>query len=105
MRRHSANELIYTANILGPDGTTAVASGVPCGVEDLAGRRLEQAQLIASETSHMILMRTPDTAALTDSSYIACDGNVYVVDYRQDPRSPRPKMWTEVYCHLERAGL
>lgn len=104
MRGHSANELIYDADILGPDGTTVLASGVACGVSDLSGRRLEQAQLVSAETTHMILMRTADTETLTDSGYVFCDGVLYIVDYHQDPRSPRPKMWLEIYGHVERAG-
>jgi hypothetical protein len=105
MREHTANELIYSADILGPDCVTVLTSGIACAVEDLAGRRLEQAQLISAETSHMILMRTPDAGTLTDAGYISCDGSIYVVDYRQDRRTPRPKMWTEIYCHVLRAGL
>lgn len=104
MRNHTANQLEYQGNILGPDGSTVLVSGVACGVEDLSGRRLEQAQLIAAETSHMILMRTGDAALLTDAGYISVEGTLYVVDYRQDPRNPRPKMWIEVYCHVERSG-
>lgn len=104
MRGHSANELLYQANILAADGVTVLATGIAAGVIDLAGRRLEQAQLIAAETSHMILMRAGDTTALLDSSYISCDGVLYIVDYTQDPRTPRPNMWLEIYVHVERTN-
>ena len=104
MRVHSANELIDVAQVLGPDAATVVAEDIPCGVTDLAGRRLEQAQLIAAETTHMVLMRANDGSVVTDSSYLDIDGLTYFVDYRQDPRKPRPKMWTEIYCHVERQG-
>src|SRR4051812_42035720 len=104
MRNHTANQLKFRGNILAPDGVTVLTSAVPCGLEDLSGRRLEQAQLIAAETSHMILMRTGDASTLTDAGYISVEGTLYIVDYRQDPREPRPKMWLEVYCHVERSG-
>ncbi len=102
MKRHSSSELRYTAQILGPDGVTVRASGISVGVEDLSGRRLEQAQLINSETSHMILAQRGDVGGILDSScYIVCDGVTYIVDYPKDPRVPRPNMWTEIYCHVE----
>lgn len=104
MRTHSANDLVYRADILAPDGSTVVTASVPCGVEDLTGRRLEQAQLTASETTHTLVMRAIDAATLRESSYVRCDGLLYIVDYTVDPRKPRPKMWTEIYCHIERSG-
>jgi hypothetical protein len=104
MRAHTANDLRDIGNLVAADGSTAIATGVACGVSDLNGRRLEQAQLIASETSHMILFRAADVAALPDSGYVQVDGLLYVVDYRQDPRRPRAGMWTEIFCHVERAG-
>lgn len=100
-RMHSANELKYAANILGPDNSTVRASGIRVGVMDLTGRTLAQAQLINSETSHIILLRRGDAAGLDKSCYIVCDGTTYIVDYYLDPRSPRPNMWIEVYCHVE----
>lgn len=102
MKTHTAGELLYTAQILGPDGSTVLASGIRAGIEDLSGRRLEQAQLIAAETSHMILFRAGDATTLTPASYVSCDGALYVVDYTKDPRKPRAHMWLEVYCHVER---
>jgi hypothetical protein len=100
--RHNANQLRDYANVLASDGATVLTTGIACGVSDLSGRRLEQAQLISAETSHMILLRTADASALTVSSYIQCEGLLYIVDYLQDPREPRAGMWTEVYCHIER---
>ena len=102
MRGHSANEMRYQAAILDTDGATVLVYDVGCNVEDLSGRRLEQAQLSAPETSHMILMRAGDAGLLTDDGYILCDGTTYVVDYQKDPRVPRPGMWVEVFCHVER---
>jgi hypothetical protein len=104
MRGHTANELLYKAQILAADAATVLAPNVGCGVSDLSGRRLEQAQLVASETTHMILMRAGDAAVLTSSSYVSTGGTLYVVDYTTDPRIPRPGMWLEVYCHVERSG-
>lgn len=99
---HSANELQHSAQILAADCVTIKASGLHAGVEDLSGRRLEQAQLIASETSHMILFRRNDVGGILDSScYVVLEGATYIVDYMTDPRKPRPNMWVEVYCHVE----
>ena len=104
MRVHSANELLYRAYILAADGKTIVTSGIPCGVSDVTGRRDEQAQLSASVTQHTIVMRYADAASLTASSYVLCDDVLYVVDFTEDPRKPRPKMWLDVFCHVERSG-
>jgi hypothetical protein len=108
MRTHVAGELHDVADILAPDGTTILASGVRCAVTDLSGKRLEQAQLMASETSHLIVFRGPDAEVLGASGYLACyivvDESTYIVDYTLDPRRPRPGMWSEVYCHIETLG-
>lgn len=104
MKQHTAGELKYWGSILAADGATVLAANIGMGVTDLSGRRLEQAQLIASETSHMILLRNGDATALTPAGYIQVDGITYVVDYTQDPRTPRPDMWVEVYCHVERTS-
>jgi hypothetical protein len=104
MREHSANELMYSADILAADGTATLASGIRAGLEDLAGRLLEQAQLVASETSHMVLFNFWDATVLTESCYLRIEGVLYVVDYKIDPRQPRPNMWLEVYCHVERTN-
>ena len=106
--RHTANELIYQATILGPDAVTVLGAGA-CGVRDLSGRILEQAQLIASTTTHLIVMRALDAITVTDASYITCDGTLegvlFIVDHAPlDPRIPRPGMWAEIYCHVERTG-
>ena len=100
---HSAKELRFWGTLLAPDGQTVIAQSVGCDVRDLSGRRLEQAQLISAETSHMILMRYADAEALPEQGYVEVDGVLYVVDYTQDPRQPRPYMWTEIYCHVERS--
>jgi hypothetical protein len=108
MRQHSASELRYWATLLAPDGTTVLTLEVGAGIEDLSGRRLEQAQLISSETSHMVLLRYLDAQPLPPQGYVQVTdpGNgavtLYVVDYLEDPRKPRPRVWTEVFCHVER---
>lgn len=110
MKQHSAKELRYLANIMDVDGATVLTAGVGAGIEDLSGRRLEQAQLMASETSHMILLRYPDAAALPQQGYVQLTDpgsglvTLYIVDYFQDPRMPRPRAWTEVYCHVMRTN-
>lgn len=101
MRVHSANELNHTADILRADLTGIVQSGIRVELVDLTGRRLEQAQLVASETSHMFVMRFQDAEGMDKSCYIVCDGITYIVDYFTDPRVPRHRMWLEVYCHVE----
>lgn len=108
MKTHQAKELRYWADILNTDGVTVLTSQVGAGVEDLSGRRLEQAQLMSAETSHMILLHYPDAAALPNQGYIRITDpgssavTLYVVDYLQDTRQPRPRLWIEVYCHVER---
>jgi len=104
MRMHTANELNTLANILAADGTTVLASNVAAGIEDLSGRRLEQAQLSAPETSHMILFRALDAILLTEAGYVSISGVSYIVDYFIDPRNPRVGVWKEVYCHAEKVG-
>lgn len=105
MKRHTASELKYTAIILDTDATTAKASAY-AGVEDLSGRRLEQAQFMSAETTHMILFRYLDGRAVPNQGYISVtdpDSSVatlFVVDFVMDPRQPRPRVWTEVYCHV-----
>lgn len=100
---HSADELIYSADILGPDASLRI-SGVRVGVKDLVGEALEQAQLVGSKASRLIVIRTPDATTLDYSCYIVVDGITYIVDNLNDPRSPRPGMWTEVQCHVEQGG-
>ena len=110
MKQHAAKDLRYTANLLAPDGASVVASGLGAGIEDLSGRRLEQAQLMSAETSHMILLRYADALALPNQGYVQVTDPgsgvtvLYIADYVQDPRVPRPRVWTEVYCHIERSA-
>jgi hypothetical protein len=110
MQQHAAKELRYVADILAPDATTVLASAVGAGIENLSGRRLEQAQLTASETTHMVLLRYPDSLPLPNQGYLRVSDpytaavTLYVVDYTQDPQKPRPRVWTEVYCHVERVN-
>lgn len=104
MRTHTASELQHISDILAADGTTVLAASLRNGIEDLTGKRLEQAQLVAAETSHMLLFHTGDVTALTESCYIRCENVLYIVDYKTDPRRPRSGMWTEVYCHVERTS-
>ena len=110
MRMHQASEIRYGVNILGTDGVTVLAADVGAGIEDLSGRRLEQAQLISSETSHMILLWYLDALKLPNQGHIQVidpgtgETTLYLVDYVEDPRKPRPRVWTEVYCHVERGN-
>ena len=104
MKTHTANELRDYANILAPDGVTVLASGLNCGIEDLSGRRLEQAQLSAPQTSHMVLFRAGDASTLSSDGYLQVNGQLFLVDYPKDPRQPRTGMWLEVYCHMERTA-
>lgn len=104
MRAHNANELREQANILAADGSTVLASGVACGVTDIAGERQEQAQLDMPKTTHMILFRGADATLLQPSGYIQVSGVLYIMDYPIDPRVPRPGVWLEAYCHVERTN-
>lgn len=105
MRSHSASEFRYYGNVIGPDGTSIRITGVGLGLEDLQGRRLEQAQLTKPETSHVLTFRFGDvTGQLDESCYVQVEGVLYIVDYLRDPRNPRPNMWTEAYCHVERGN-
>jgi hypothetical protein len=103
--QHAAKEIRYTADLMAPDGASVVMAGVGVGIEDLSGRRLEQAQLVSAETSHMVLLRYADALSLPIQGYIRVTDpgsgivTLYVVDYAQDPRTPRPRVWLEVYCH------
>jgi hypothetical protein len=101
MRAHTTNELKFRADILGPDGSTVLASNVYAGIEDLTGVRREQAQLVNAESSHMILFRVLDASTLTKAGYVRIDGLLYIVDWFGYPNEPRPDVWLEVYCHLE----
>lgn len=108
MRQHTAKELRYTVDVLDVDGTTVLTPGIGAGITDLSGRRLEQAQLIAAETSHVILLRYADAGQLPNQGYVRVTdpftgtATLYIVDYTQDPREPRPRVWVEVYCHVGR---
>jgi hypothetical protein len=109
MRQHTASELRYTADLMDTDAATVLVQ-VGAGIEDLSGRRLEQAQLMAAETTHMLLLRYTDGKPLPNQGYIRVTDPdtgavvLYVVDYMQDPRIPRPRVWTEVYCHVVRSN-
>jgi hypothetical protein len=110
MKQHSAKELRYDAALLAPNASTVLTASVGASVEDLTGRSLEQAQLISAETSHRIVLRYADALALPARGYVRVTDpgssvvTLYVVDYLSDPRTPRPRVWVEVYCHAERAG-
>ncbi len=110
MRQHAAKEMRYWANILDTDGATVLVSQVGAAIEDLSGRRLEQAQLMSAETTHMILLRYADGLPLPNQGYVQVTDpgsgatTLYIVDYLLDPRAPRPRVWTEVYCHVERTN-
>lgn len=110
MKQHAAKELRYVASLLSTDGATVLTASVGAGIEDLSGRRLEQAQLMVAETTHMILLRYADAQALPPQGYIQVVDpgsgatTLYIVDYFQDPRIPRPRVWTEVYCHVMRSN-
>ena len=102
MKQHSSSELLYWGQILDTDGATVLAPTVACGMESLSGRRMEQAQLTEARTSHMVLFHFGDAVLLTDDGYVTINGVLYVVDYTRDPATPRPGMWREVFCHVER---
>lgn len=110
MRQHAALDMQYWVSLLGPDATTVISAQVGAGIEDLTGLRLQQAQLVSSETSHMILLRYLDAQPLPPQGHVLVTdpGNgettLYLVDYVKDPRKPMPRMWAEVYCHVERTN-
>ena len=110
MKQHAAKDLRYTVNLMDIDGSTVLVPNVGAGIEDLSGRRLEQAQLMAAETSHMVLLRYADGLPLPNQGYVQVTDPgssavvLYIVDYIQDPRIPRPRVWTEVYCHVMRVN-
>lgn len=104
--KHAAKELRYSVDLLAADGATVLLAGAGAGITDLSGNRLEQAQLMAAETTHMILLRYLDAKALPKQGYVRVIDpdtsaiTLYIVDYIADPRNPRPRIWTEVYCHV-----
>jgi len=102
MRTHSTNDLKFRADIIAPDGTTVLASNVYAGQEDITGARVDQQQLDNAESNHVITFRKPDAALLSRSGYVRIDGVLFIVDYFSEPNAPRPGMWLEVYCHVER---
>ena len=105
MKQHKASELRYKASILDSDGQTVLASGLGAGVMDLSGRSSDQQQLVAQVSTHMILLRWPDAHSVVKATgYVTVTGDpaLYVVDEIRDPRKPRPRVWTEVYCHVMR---
>ena len=110
MKQHAAKELRDTADLMDTDGTTVLVSQVGAGIQDLSGRRLEQAQLMSAETTHMVLLRYADALPLPNQGYLQVTDpgsgavTLYIVDYTQDPRVPRPRVWTEVYCHVMRTN-
>lgn len=110
MRIHTAKEIRYWAALLDTDGVTVIAPQVGAGVEDLSGRRLEQAQLMSAETSHMVLLRYADGVGLPAQGFIQITDpdtavvTSYIVDYLQDPRQPRARVWIEAYVHAMRTN-
>ena len=104
MKTHSAKELRYTAQVLASDADTVLVAKVAVGVEFLSGRRLEHAQLIASETSHMFVLRALDAKVVTDSCYFRVSGVLYEIDYLAPNIDMRPGNWQEVFCHVVRGG-
>jgi hypothetical protein len=111
MKQHQASEMRYTADIMAPDGETVILAQCGAGIEDLEGRAVEQAQLIASRTTHKVLLWWADAVSLPDGGYLRVTDpwtgavTLYVVDAPPlDPRKPRPRVWAEVFCHAERSG-
>lgn len=104
MRGHSTNELQYYGQVLDSDGSTVLSGNVPCGVSDLTGHVREQIQLSSPETTHRVVMYGADGAGVKESGFLNIDGTLYVIDYKTDPRIPRPGMWTEIYCHVQRTN-
>jgi hypothetical protein len=110
MRIHTAKDIRYWVALLDTDGATVLAPNVGAGIEDLSGRRLEQAQLMSSETSHLIFMRYADAVSLPQQGFVQVvdpDTGIttdYVVDYLNDPRQPRARVWVDAYCHVMRTN-
>lgn len=112
MRGHSSNELNTVADILDIDADgdtqTVLASSIPCGVQSVGGDRKNDAQFSMPQTTHMVLMRYPDSEEAKESGYIQCEGVLYVVDYIFDAytvgRAQRPRVWNEIYCHATRTN-
>ncbi|HZP06772.1 MAG TPA: hypothetical protein VFB43_17870 [Terracidiphilus sp.] len=108
MKQHAAKEMRYTADVLDTDAITVLTPSAGVAIEDLSGRRLEQAQLEAAETTHMIVLRYADAVNLPKQGYLQVTDpgsgtiTLYCVDYAKDPRIPRPRVWVEVYCHVVR---
>jgi hypothetical protein len=101
MRAHSTNELIDRCNILDSDGTTVLLSNVPCGINDVTGRRDDQQQLMTAVTQHLVVLRYSDAVHVKPSGYLQSDGVLYIVDYpKMNINVPRPKTWAEIYCHV-----
>jgi SPP1 family predicted phage head-tail adaptor len=100
--KHNASELKYRIDVLAADGATVKVANQWAGIIDLSGRRLEQAQLVSSETTHQITIR--HNVAVDSSCFILSDGVRYIVDYLLDPGFPRRGVWTEIYCHVSGDG-
>jgi SPP1 family predicted phage head-tail adaptor len=80
-----------------PNTATPVASGLLAEVEDLAGRRLEQAQLSNVETTHMF--KVWYTPAITFDCFISFAAAIYAIDYILDKGKPVRNMYMELYAH------
>jgi len=97
------NKMQYRVDVIAADGITVLYSGVPSGVEDLSGKRLEQAQLINNETTHLVSMVFRPN--VSESCYILYGGRLFAVDYLLDPGVPLRGMFLQVYAHKVGGGI
>ena len=103
MHKHTTTDLKHRVDILAGDGTTPLVTGAWAGIQDLTGKRLEQAQAVSSEVTTQITMRA--NPLLVSSCFIQTDSVLYVVDYLLDPGEPRNGYWIEAYCHRVNDGI
>jgi SPP1 family predicted phage head-tail adaptor len=77
-------------------------TNVAANVEDPSGRRLELAQLVSAETTHRFTVLYD--ARIKSDGHVACDGQIFVIDYLRDPGEPFRKFYLELYAHRNREG-
>lgn len=78
-------------------------AGVWASVEDLGGRRLEQAQLLEAETTHRFVIRYIPN--MQSDVFVVFDQVTYYVDYIRDPGYPMRRRYLELLAHKVRDGV